>query len=352
MIPEPATETISVRSGEEIDEAAVAGYLKGRLPGADGDLVVRQFGGGAANLTYELDYGDQVYVLRRPPLGPIAPRSHDMEREHRVLSRLSAVYPPAPHAHLFCDDESVIGAPFVVMERRYGIVVRRRMPALYAGRPEAPRLMGEALIEGLAALHTVDYAALGLTDLGKPGGFIERQVAGWFGRWERAKAEEVPAMEAAHGWLEDNLPPVTAWSLIHNDYKLDNSMFAVDDPSRLVAVFDWDMATLGDPLSDLGTLLTYWTDDDDLEEVRAFSPMPHDGAGFPSREELVEQYARLSGRDLSDIGFYHVLGLYRVAVILAQIYIRWVRGQTTDERFAGLGDLVKLVAARAADLAR
>ncbi|MGI9647779.1 MAG: phosphotransferase family protein [Acidimicrobiia bacterium] len=352
MIPEPTSETISVRPGEEFDEEAVARFLRDRLPGADAGLTVRQFGGGAANLTYELDYGDQVYVLRRPPLGPIAPRSHDMEREHRVLSRLPDVYSPAPRAHLFCDDESVIGAPFVVMERRYGLVVRRRMPAAYADRPEAPRQMGEALIEGLAALHAVDYRALGLEDLGKPAGFIERQVAGWFGRWERAKSEDVSAMEVAHKWLQDNLPPDGPPSLIHNDYKLDNSMFAADDPSQLVAVFDWDMATLGDPLSDLGTLLTYWLDDDDPEEVRAFSPMPHDGVGFPSREELVERYARLSGRDLSGIGFYHVLGLYRVAVILAQIYIRWERGQTSDERFAGLGDLVKLIAARAADLAR
>jgi aminoglycoside phosphotransferase (APT) family kinase protein len=352
MIPEPVSETIPVRPGELIDEPALARYLEGRLPGTDGELIISQFAGGAANLTYELDYGDQVYVLRRPPLGPIAPRSHDMEREHRVLSRLSAVYPPAPHAHLFCDDESVIGAPFVVMERRRGIVVRRRMPPAYAGRPEAARQIGEALIEGLAALHAVDYDGLGLADLGKPAGFIERQVAGWFGRWERAKAEEVPAMQVVHGWLQDNLPPDSTGSLIHNDYKLDNSMFAAEDPGSLVAVFDWDMATLGDPLSDLGTLLTYWMDADDPEEVRAFSPMPHDGVGFPSREELVEHYARLSGRDLSDIGFYHVLGLYRVAVILAQIHIRWVRGQTSDERFAGLGDLVKLIAARAADLAR
>ena len=351
MFPEPASETIPVRPGEQIDVQALAAFLRDRLPGAGLELAVRQFGGGAANLTYELDYGDHVYVLRRPPLGPVAPGSHDMAREHKVLSRLPELYPPAPRAHLFCGDESVIGAPFLVMERRYGLVVRRRMPAAYAGQPAASRQMGEALIEGLAALHAVDYPALGLEDLGKPVGFIERQVAGWYGRWERAKAEDVPAMEVVHTWLESNLPPDSAASLIHNDYKLDNSMFAADDPSWLVAVFDWDMATLGDPLSDLGTLLTYWRDDDDPEEVRAFSPMPHDGVGFPTREELVERYARLSGRDLSGIGFYHVLGLYRLAVILAQIYIRWVRGQTADERFAGLGELVKLVAARAADLA-
>ena len=187
--------------------------------------------------------------------------------------------------------------------------------------------------------------------IGKPAGFIERQVGGWFGRWEKAKAEEVPAMEAVHRWLAGHLPPEGAPALIHNDYKLDNSMFATDDPGRLVAVFDWDMATLGDPLSDLGALLAYWIDEDDPEEVRAFSPMPHHATGFPSRTELIERYAGASGRDVSSIRFYHVLGLYRLAVILAQIHIRWLRGQTRDERFAGLGDLVKLIAVHAEHLA-
>jgi len=352
MIPEPENETIAVRPDEQFDEAAVAAYLRGRLPGSEAQLTVRQFGGGAANLTYELDYGDHVYVLRRPPLGPIAPKSHDMAREHAVLSRIHEVYEPAPRSFLLCADESLIGAPFFVMERRYGLVVRRHMPDAYSEMPDAARRLGEALVEGLAELHGVDYRALGLDDLGKPTGFIERQVQGWLGRWEKARAEELPSMDLVHRWLADNLPPDSTPALIHNDYKLDNSMFAADDPGHLVAVFDWDMATLGDPLSDLGTLLTYWIDDDDPEEVRAFSPMPQNAAGFPSRAEIVERYSLAGGRDVSGIRFYHVLGLYRLAVILAQIHIRWLRGQTRDERFAGLGDLVKLVAAKAAELAR
>ena len=350
MIPEPPGETIAVRADERFDEAALAGYLAGRLPGSRRALTVRQFGGGAANLTYELDYGEHVYVMRRPPLGPVAPRSHDMAREHAVLSRLHEAFAPAPRSFLLCEDDSVIGAPFFVMERRYGVVVRRHMPAAYRSTPAAGRRLGEALVDGLATLHAVDYASLGLDDLGKPVGFVERQVQGWRGRWDKAAADPVPAMDAVHDWLVDRLPSESGTALIHNDYKLDNAMFAADDPGRLVAVFDWDMATLGDPLSDLGALLTYWLDDDDPDEVRAFSPMPHDAAGFPSRAELVERYATASGRDVSDIGFFHVLGLYRVAVILAQIHIRWLRGQTRDGRFAGLGDLVKLVAARAADL--
>ncbi len=351
MIPEPTAETIPVRPEERFDEESVRAYLRDRVPGADQSLIVRQFGGGAANLTYELDYGDHVYVLRRPPLGPLAPRSHDMAREHQVLSRLHESYPPAPRSFLLCEDESVIGAMFLLMERRYGVVVRRRMPVAYGSIQGASLQMGEALVDGLARLHAVDFSALGLHELGKPAGFIERQVGGWFGRWEKAKAEEVPAMEAVHRWLAGHLPPEGTPALIHNDYKLDNSMFATDDPGRLVAVFDWDMATLGDPLSDLGALLAYWIDEDDPEEVRAFSPMPHDATGFPSRTELIERYAGASGRDVSSIRFYHVLGLYRLAVILAQIHIRWLRGQTRDERFAGLGDLVKLIAVHAEHLA-
>lgn len=352
MIAEPADETIPVRPDERFDEAAVAAYLRGRLAGSDGPLTVRQFGGGAANLTYELDYGPNVYVLRRPPLGPVAPRSHDMSREHAVLSRIWEAYDPAPRSFLLCEDETIIGAPFFVMERRYGVVVRRRMPGVFAGVPDAPRRLGDGLVDGLARLHAIDYEALGLSDLGRPDGFVERQVAGWQRRWEKAMAKPVPAMDRVHDWLAGHLPADTGSALIHNDYKLDNSMFAADDPGRLVAVFDWDMATLGDPLSDLGTLLAYWIDEDDPDEVRAFSPMPGDATGFPSRAEVVERYAHASGRDVSDIGFYHVLALYRLAVILAQIHIRWLRGQTRDERFSGLGDLVELVAARAEQLSR
>ncbi|NNC91526.1 MAG: phosphotransferase family protein, partial [Acidimicrobiia bacterium] len=235
MIPEPTHETIAVRPDERFDEAAVAAFLKGRLPGSDQPLTVRQFGGGAANLTYELDYGEQVYVLRRPPLGPIAPKSHDMAREHTVLSRIYAVYEPAPRSFLLCEDESLIGAPFFVMERRYGVVVRRQMPDAYSGLPDAARRLGEGLVDGLAQLHGVDYGALGLGDLGRPSGFIARQVQGWSGRWEKAQADELPAMDLVHRWLSSNLPPESAPALIHNDYKLDNSMFAADDPGHLVA---------------------------------------------------------------------------------------------------------------------
>lgn len=351
MIPEPQDETIDVRADEQFDAAALAGYLQGKLLGAEGDPVIRQFAGGAANLTYQLDYGETVYVLRRPPLGPVAPRSHDMGREYRVLLGVHPVYPPAPEAYLFCDDPSVIGSEFFVMERRYGTVVRRTMPESYREMAGAPRQLGEALVDALAALHAIDYDVIGLSDLGEPSGFIERQVGGWHRRWEAAKADDLPAMEQAYTWLAAHIPVTGDHSLVHNDFKLDNCMFAADDPGALVAVFDWDMATLGDPLSDLGGLLAYWVEPTDPDGIKAFSPMPSGVAGFPSRVELVERYAERSGRDVSAVDFYHALGLYRLAVILAQIYIRWERGQTRDERFAGMWEITKLVAEAAADKA-
>jgi aminoglycoside phosphotransferase (APT) family kinase protein len=347
VIPEPHSETIAVRTDETFDEGKLATYLKGRLPGTDQPLTVRQFGGGAANLTYELSFGGYVYVLRRPPLGPVAPKSHDMGREHRVLARLHEAFPPAPRSFLYCEDPRVIGAPFFVMERRRGIVVRRRLGGAYADHPDAPRRLGEALVDGLAELHGVEFEAIGLAGLGRPGGFVGRQVDGWWGRWQDAKVEDVGDLDRAHAWLGSHLPPEGPPALIHNDYKLDNAMFAADDPGHLVAVFDWDMATLGDPLSDLGGLLAYWSDDDDSPDVRGFSPMPADASGFPGRGELVQRYAATSGRNVEHIDFFHVLALFRLAVILAQIHIRWLRGQTQDQRFAGLDELVKLIAARA-----
>ena len=351
MIPEPRDETIEVRADERFDESSLAGYLTGKLPGSDGEPVVRQFAGGAANLTYQLDYGEHVFVLRRPPLGSLAPRSHDMGREYKVLSRVHSVYPPAPRAYLFCDDPAVIGAEFFVMERRYGTVVRRRMPENFARIGGAPQMLGEALVDALADLHAVDYESVGLADLGKPEGFIQRQVGGWHRRWEAAKADDLAAMDNAHSWLAAHVPASREYSLVHNDFKLDNCMFSPDDPGHLEAVFDWDMTTLGDPLSDLGGLLAYWVEPSDHEGVKSFSPMPSGVDGFPTRSELVERYAQRSGRDVAEIDFYHALGLYRLAVILAQIFIRWQRGQTQDERFAGMWDITKLVAEAAADKA-
>jgi len=348
--PTPA-ETIPMRPDEQLDMRRLGDYLAGNLPGSDQTLAVRQFGGGAANLTYLLDYGAQQYVLRRPPLGPVAASAHDMGREYRVLSVLHQAYPYAPRAFLFCDDLSVIGAPFFVMERRQGVVVRRTMPEAYAAMPNAARRMSEALVDALAAFHAVDYDALGLGGLGKPTGFIDRQIEGWYRRWHAAKTADLPDMDAVYAWLKANQPANTRVSLVHNDYKLDNVMLAAGDPGRVVAVFDWDMCTLGDPLADLGALLTYWTEPSDPPYLQATAMMPLGEPGFLSRAELVARYAAKSGRAVEAIDFYHALGLFRLTVIVAQIYIRYARGQTQDSRFAAMEFMIPALARRARELA-
>ncbi|NBC18603.1 MAG: phosphotransferase [Bacteroidetes bacterium] len=345
----PPADTIEVRPDEQFDEGRLADYLRGQLPGTDNDLTVWQFGGGAANLTYLLDYGTHQYVLRRPPLGPVARGAHDMEREYAVLSRLHEAYPPAPRAFLYCDDEDVIGADFFIMERREGIVVRKTLPEVF-DTPDAPRQMAFALVDALVDLHAVDYDAVGLGDLGEPEGFIERQVEGWWRRWNKAKTDDLDAMHGVVEWLRDHLPESSDATLVHNDYKLDNAMLDPDDPSHLVAVFDWDMCTLGDPLNDLGALLTYWIQADDPQPFHFMAMMPVDER-FPTRQELAQRYADRSGRDIADLQYYHALGLYRLTVILAQIYIRYQRGQTQDERFAALGDLMPLTAQAAQQVA-
>jgi aminoglycoside phosphotransferase (APT) family kinase protein len=338
-------DTIAVRADEGFDEARLAGYLRGKLPGGtERPLTVRQFGGGVANLTYLLDYGSHEYVLRRPPLGPLAVAAHDMKREYTVLAVLHQAFPFAPQAFLYCDDPEIIGADFFVMERRKGVVVRRTMPDAYAGRPDAPRQMSLALADALAALHAVDYAAIGLGDLGRPDGFVMRQVEGWYKRWQAAKTEEVAEMEYVYHWLQANIPQTTTFSLVHNDYKLDNVMLAADDPGRIVAIFDWDMCTLGDPLSDVGSLLTYWMEPADQAQLLSLSMMPTGDLGFLSRTELIDRYAVRSGRSVENIHFYHTLGLFRLAVIAAQIYIRYVRGQTQDPRFASIGPSIPRIA--------
>ena len=275
-----------------------------------------------------------------------------MGREYRVLSVLHRAYAYAPRSWLYCEDESVIGAPFQVMSRCHGVVAREALPPAFAADPAAPRLMSAALIDALADFHEVDYAALGLSQLGRPQGFIQRQVNGWMRRWNRARLDDDPRVDSICEWLRSRLPNSSASSLVHNDPKLDNTMFAADDPARVVAILDWDMCTLGDPLSDLGALLTYWTQPDDPAAVRAIAMMPGGDHDFMSRAELVQRYASRRGADITDIRFYHVLGIFRLLVILQQIYIRYRRGQTQDQRFATMGEAVDALTQWALDIMR
>jgi len=346
------SDIIDVRPDESFDESRLLEWLRQQaLPGVETRMRVRQFGGGKANLTYLLEFDQASYVLRRPPLGEVPKGAHDMGREHRVLSNLYRAFEPAPRAWLFCDDHDIIGADFFIMEYRQGVVVREQMPDAFANLDDAPQRMSFALVDALADLHRVDPASVGLADLGKPEGFISRQVEGWYKRWQASSLKPVEEMDRVYDWLRAELPERQRISLVHNDYKLDNAMLAADDPGRIVAVFDWDMCTIGDPLSDLGALLTYWSQLSDPAEFRAMAMMPID-MRFPTREQLVERYAQRSGLDVSRAPFYHVLGIFRLAVILQQIYIRFHRGQTSDRRFAGYGDLALLAARRALGTSR
>lgn len=332
-------ETAQVRPGEELDTQRLAAYLQLHLDAA-GPLTIEQFPGGHSNLTYLLRIGPREYVLRRPPLGPVAPKAHDMAREYRVLNRIHPAFHAAPKVYLLCEDPSVIGVPFFIMERRHGLVLRGRGPAGVQLTPDFAARVSRGFMDCFVALHAVDPAANDLLPLGKPEGFLERQVQGWRDRWRRAKTDDVPDLDRVIDWLAANLPQPLAPTLVHNDFKLDNLMLDRDDIGRVEAVLDWEMTTIGDPLADVGLSLCYWT------FGIAGGPDPQI-PGWYTREQFIHEYSTRTGRDVSHIGWYEVLGIFKLAVILQQIYFRWKVGQTKDERFAVLGNQVRILAERA-----
>ena len=343
-------DTAPIRPEERFDERKLASYLREHVAEFAGDepIEFEQFPGGHANLTYLARVRDREFVVRRPPLGPVAPKSHDMVREFTVLHAVNKVLPQAPAAFHLCADETVMGRPFFVMERRRGFVIRNRWPDGLSDTPYIRQRISERFVDTLVDLHRVDYQGIGLGDLGKPEGFAERQVRGWTGRWEVAKTRPVEAMDRLAVWLAGGVPFPQAASLLHNDYKLDNAM--VDEHGEVVAVFDWDMATLGDPLMDLGTTLAYWSQPTD-PPYRIFMDNPLLHGGFLTRAGLVERYAAGTGFDLSGLRWYEVFAFFKVAVIVEQIYARYVAGQTSDERFADFGTRVERLAAAALELA-
>jgi aminoglycoside phosphotransferase (APT) family kinase protein len=347
----PDDGTIPVREGEELDAGRVLAYLRSHVAGVPaGALAVRQFPTGASNLTYLLRVGDWAAVLRRPPLGPVPPKAHDMEREATLLRRLHPVFPLAPEPYAICTDPAVIGAPFHVMEYREGAVIGETLPAGIEPTPARCRAVGEALVDTLVALHGVDYRAAGLAEFGHPDGFLTRQTEGWIGRYDRARTDEIPEVSALVRWLRDRVPPSPAATVIHNDFKLNNLLFDPRDVARVTAVLDWEMATIGDPLFDLAITLAYWAEPDDVPALKAMLPSATTLAGFPSRAEVQEMYARRSGRDLSNMEWYLTFAYFKLAVILQQIYARWARGQTRDARFAGFGSAIRALMAHARGL--
>jgi aminoglycoside phosphotransferase (APT) family kinase protein len=335
--------TRPVRPGEELPAEALAAWLAERLSDAEGPVAVEQFPGGHSNLTYLLRLGDRELVLRRPPFGSKVKTAHDMGREFRVLSRLHDLYPKAPRALFECVDPSVIGAPFYVMERVRGVVLRhQKAPERIDLPPERMRAISEAAVDGLAELHAVDYPEAGLGDFGRPEGYVARQVNGWAERWKNARTDDVPDVDRAAAWLAGfELSETGGTALVHNDYKYDNLVLDPGDLTRVVAVLDWEMATVGDPLMDLGTSLGYWIDPDDPPGMRLMPAGPTTLPGGLRRAEVVERYAARSGRDVSGILFHYVFGLFKIAVIAQQIYFRYRQGLTKDERFARMVDGVR-----------
>ena len=357
-LEELTAEFSAVRDDENLDWPRLQGYLQAQeLPGAENPMEVLQFLGGHSNLTYLLRFGSHEWVMRRPPFGPVAPSAHDMAREFRVLSRLWQAFQPAPRAVVLCEDPSIVGAPFFVMERRAGILIknRRPLPPEIPNDPEVHRRLSEGFVDALAELHLVDYEKIGLGGLGKPLGFLERQIIGWMGRWERAKTREVPLMNQLGKWYLENMPPPQPPALLHNDFYLHNLMLGADDPGKVVGVFDWEMSTIGDPMIDLGTAMGYWREKDDPPELLAQSrgAEPHTiRPGFMTREQMVNRYSRHSGRDVSHSAFYRSWAHWKNATVIEQIYVRYVRGQTTDPRFASMGDSAPALASAAAIVAR
>jgi len=326
----------TIRPGEELDTAKLEAYLRTHFVGDTGTLQVRQYPSGHSNLTYALRLGSKELVLRRPPFGSTVKSAHDMGREVRVLSKLHAVYSPAPEVLLYCDDNSVLGAPFYVMEPIHGIILRSQLPTGLELSPETARQLSESLIDNLVTLHLVDYTTAGLADLGKPQGYLERQVRGWIDRYYGSKTHDYTEVDKLTSWLQQHMPSTSAVSLIHNDYKYDNVVLDAEHITRIIGVLDWEMCTIGDSLADLGTTLAYWVDATDPAELQQKTWGPTAIPGSFRRSEVVECYARKTGSDVSKVSYYLTFARFKLAVIVQQIYFRYHQGITKDERFASM----------------
>ncbi len=349
-MPDITDRTKKVREGEELDLAAVEKFLTDNVPGLSGKLEIEQFPSGHSNLTYLARMGERDMVLRRPPFGSKVKTAHDMGREYKVLSALHPVYSCAPRPLAFCEDESIIGSRFYVMERIKGVILRKELPKGLDFTPEIAGRLSESFIKNLAVMHAIDYEAAGLGDLGKPEGYLNRQVEGWAKRYAGSQTDEIKEIDDTVDWLRERLPASPAPTLVHNDYKYDNIILDANDVTRIIGVLDWEMSTIGDPLTDLGAALGYWVQDDDppMHKMNAFGPTY--AKGSYTRRQLADRYAELTGRDVSNVHYYVVFASFKLLVIIQQIYYRYHQGLTQDERFAGLVNLVKLLAQTGVEL--
>ncbi|WP_191556357.1 phosphotransferase family protein [Metabacillus idriensis] len=348
------SQIISVRTGEELNTNVLENCLRTEIHDIPrGSLQIEQFGTGASNLTYALKIGDWEGVLRRPPLGPVAPKAHDMEREYTILKDLHPLFPLAPKPYFFSSDESIAGSPFFVMERRHGILVDTELPEGIKASKELGSSLSELMVDTLVNLHQVPYKGTALERLSKPDGFMERQVNGWIGRYHRAKTDDIPEVELLTKWLEEKLPSSPEPTVIHYDFKLNNSLFS-KDLKKMTGLFDWEMTTIGNPLADLGAAMSYWMEEGDPEPLKKGMGKPSitTNGTFYSRDEFIESYARKSGRDVTNIHYYTTFATFKLAVICQQIYYRYKKGQTNDQRFARFGPFTETLIQHALRLAQ
>jgi aminoglycoside phosphotransferase (APT) family kinase protein len=323
-----------IRKGEELNADRVGKFIRDTIPELEGEINILQFPSGASNLTYLITIGDREMILRRPPFGTKAKTAHDMNREYRILTALNPVFSYCPRPIVYTDDASIMGCPFYLMERVSGVILRRDLPSGLDLTPQQVRHLFEKLVSVQFELHTIDYHKIGLDNFGKPQGYVERQVLGWSKRYRAARTPDAPDCESVMPWLQEHVPPDSENpAIIHNDFKLDNVVLDKEDPTKIIGVLDWEMATIGDPLMDLGSSLAYWVEPGDPPELQAFRTMPTHLEGALSREQMIEYYGKLSGRSIEDFSFYYCFGLFRLAVIAQQIYYRYYHGQTKDERF-------------------
>jgi aminoglycoside phosphotransferase (APT) family kinase protein len=323
-----------IRTGEELDIAKVSRFLKDSIPNLTGDITIKQFPSGNSNLTYLVTVGGTDLILRRPPFGKKAKTAHDMSREYRILKALKPVFRYGPEPLAYTEDESIMGCPFYVMERIRGIILRKDIPEGLNLTPDDVRTICENYVTLWAELHSIDYKKIGLENFGNPEGYVRRQVEGWSTRYRDAKTPDAPDFEKVMQWLHDHMPEDSLVpTIIHNDFKLDNVVLNPEKPTEIIGLLDWEMATIGDPIMDLGSGLAYWIGNDDSEALKLSRQHPTNVPGALNRKEIIELYLKKTGRVINSFDFYYCFGLFRLAVISQQIYYRYYHGQTKVERF-------------------
>lgn len=333
----------SVRKGEEIDAKVISEYLQKHIPELKGTAKIQQFKGGASNLTYQLDFEEQAYILRRPPLGTKAKSAHNMEREHDIMNRLKPYYEGVPKMMHYSADESIIGSEFYVMEKLVGFIPRANLPKGLNPPVSTIQSFCKAAVDKLIALHKVDYKEAGFESYYRGEGYVKRQVEGWSKRYKKAVTPDVPNYEYVMDWLQKEMPEDIHTCIIHNDFRFDNLVYAANDLTKVIGVLDWELATVGDPLMDLGSSLAYWIEAKDPKCLQLMRPQPTNLKGMMTRDELVQYYLKEMGFGKVNMKYYYVFGIFRLAVIAQQIYYRFYHKQTSNKKFVFFGVAVQML---------